>query len=119
MECDLRGEDILACLAAFDDGTVDLYYCIEYENKVWLVTAWWINQDTQVATPERMIRVDALTPTIQKCEPGSPYRYANILLPKVLIDDVSPALPGFEVRNLPKRPTVHRRDLRPLPPLFG
>ena len=87
--------------------------------KVWLVTAWWINNDTQVATPERMIRVDALEPRIQTCEPDSPWRYANILLPKVSIEDVSPDVPGFEVRNLPTRPTVHRRDLKPLPSLFA
>lgn len=95
MNCDLQEADILSCVAGFDDGTVQAYYCIEYEHKVWLVTAWWINNDTQVATPERMIRVDALEPRIQICEPESPFRYANILLPKVLIEDVSPDVPGF------------------------
>ena len=117
--CDLQARDILSCLAGFDDGTVQAYYCIEYDNKVWLVTAWWINRETDIASPERMIRVDSLELRIQKLPPGSPFQYANILLPKVLIDDVDPRIPRFEVRNLPTRPTVHRRDLKPLPPLFA
>ena len=33
MNCDLREADILSCVAGFDDGTVQSYYCIEYEHQ--------------------------------------------------------------------------------------
>ena len=110
---------ILNLLVGRDDGAVVPYYGIEHEGKLWLVTAWLIDKATGVATPERMIRVDSLSPRPQKCDPGSEFDYANILLPKTVIEGVSQDTPGFEVRSLPSTPVVHRRDLKPLPLLFG
>ncbi len=105
---------VLTLLVGRDDGVVRPYYGIEHEGKLWLVTAWIVNRSEQVATPERMIRVD----TFQKADPGSPFDYANVLLPKDVIEGVSQDTPGFEVRSLPDSPVVDARDLKPLPRLF-
>lgn len=97
-----------------DDGVVRSYYGIEHEGKLWLVTAWLIETATGLATPERMIRVD--TQPVQKIDdPGDRFHYANIQLPKTLIHDPYPDTTGYEVRNLPSSPVVHRRDLKTLP----
>lgn len=87
--------DILNLLVGRDDGVVQPYYGIEYEGKLWLVTAWLINLSTQDATPERMIRVDSLSPRIQRCEPGGEYHYANILLPKHVIEGTAQDTQGL------------------------
>lgn len=110
---------VLSLLVGRDDGLVLPYYGIEHEGKLWLVTAWIVNRRTQVATPERMIRVDALNPRIQKCEPGEEYDYANILLPKAVIEGAPQETPGYEVRSLPESPVVDARTLKPLPSLFS
>ena len=110
---------ILSLIVGHDDGVVCPYFGIEHEGKLWLVTAWLINRDKQVATPERMIRVDALSPRPSKCEPGARFDYVNILLPKAVIEGVSQDIPGFEVRSLPDSPVVDARDLKPLPLLFS
>ncbi len=102
---------ILTLLVGRDDGVVRPYYGIEHEGKLWLVTAWIVNRSEQVATPERMIRVD----TFQKAEPGSPFDYVNVLLPKDLIEVVSQDTLGFEVRSLPDSPVVNARHLKTLP----
>lgn len=109
---------ILSLVVGRDDGMVLPYYGIEHEGKLWLVTAWLIDRATGEATPERMIRVDALSQKIQKCEPGDKFDYANIQLPKAVIEGVSQDIPGFEVRSLPDSPVVHRSELKPLPSLF-
>lgn len=105
---------ILSLLVGRDDGVVLPYYGIEHEEKLWLVTAWLKNLSTGKATPERMIRVDKF----QKAEEG-PFDYANILLPKAVIEGVSQDTPGFEVRSLPDSPVVDSCDLKPLPLLFS
>ena len=110
---------ILNLVVGRDDGAVLPYYGIEYEGKLWLVTAWLKNLRTGKATPERMIRVDTLSPKIQKCDPGERFDYANILLPKAVIEGVSQDIPGYEVRSLPDSPSVESADLKPLPVLFG
>ncbi len=110
---------ILSLIVGRGDGVVCPYFGIEYEGKLWLVTAWLKNLATGKATPERMIRVDALVPKIQKCEPGDKFDYANILLPKAVIEGVSQDIPGFEVRVLPDSPVVDSRELKPLPLLFS
>ncbi len=110
---------ILTLLVGRDDGVVRPYYGIEHEGKLWLVTAWLVDRNRGVATPERMIRVDALEPRPGKCDPGEKYDYANILLPKDVIEGVSQDTPGFEVRSLPDSPVVDSRDLKPLPQLFS
>ncbi len=102
-------------MAGLDDGTIRPYYGIYYEGKLWLVTAWIVNPDTQEATPERMIRVDSLEPRPTKCEPGHNFDYVNILLSKAVIEWDDPDIPNIEVRNLPRKPVVDRRDLKPLP----
>ena len=102
---------ILTLLVGCDDGVVRPYFGIEHEGKLWLVTAWIVNRIEQVATPERMIRVD----TFQKAEPDSAFDYANILLPKDVIEGVSQDTPGFEVRSLPDSPVVDARHLKTLP----
>ncbi len=102
---------ILTLLVGRDDGVVRPYYGIEHEGKLWLVTAWIVNRSEQVATPERMIRVD----TFQTADPDSAFDFVNILLPKDVIDGRSEAPPGFEVRSLPDSPTVDPRDLKTLP----
>lgn len=117
--CDLTAKDLLCCLVGFDDGAVEPRYCIEYEAKVWCVTAWWIERTTDIARPERMLRVDGPEATLHLCEPGGPWKYAGVLLPRAAVDDVDPHIPGVEVRNLPARPTIHRRDLKTLPTLLG
>ena len=109
---------VLNLLVGRDDGVVMPYYGIEHEGKLWLVTAWLIDRTTGAATPERMIRVDALSPRPQKCDPGEKFHYTNILLPKAVIEGVSQDTPGFEVRSLPSSPVVSRGDLKPLPQLF-
>lgn len=105
----------LALLVGRDDGYVRPYLGIEYEGKVWLVTAWLIDRAKQTATPERMIRVDTLDPRPQKCQPGERFDYANILLPKAVIEGVSQDTPGYEVRSLPSLPEVPAHELRALP----
>lgn len=106
---------VLSLIVGHDDGTIKPYYGIEYEGKLWLVTAWLIDRATGAATPERMIRVDLLSPRIQKCEPGQKFDYANILLPRAVIEGASQDTPGYEVRSLPGLPLVHRSDLKTLP----
>jgi hypothetical protein len=110
---------ILTLVVGRDDGVVLPYYGIEHEGKLWLVTAWLIDRSRQEAMPERMIRVDSLTPRPQRCDPGSKFDYENILLPKAVIEGVSQEAPGFEVRNLPDSPVVDSRELKPLPSLFS
>ena len=102
---------ILTLLVARDDGVVRPYYGIEHEGKLWLVTAWLVDRNRGVATPERMIRVD----TFQKADPDSAFDYVNMLLPKDVIEGVSQETPGFEVRSLPDSPRVDPRHLKPLP----
>ena len=109
---------ILSCLVGHDDGTVIPYYCIEHEDGLWLVTAWLVDHQERVAVPERMIRVDSLDRPAKPCEPGERFDYVVPLLPKALIEEVSPDTRGFEVRNLPDSPVVDSRDLKPLPSLF-
>ena len=106
---------VLTLLVGRDDGVVRPYYGVEHEGKLWLVTAWIVDRSRGVATPERMIRVD----TFQKADPGSPFDYANVLLPKDVIEGVSQDTPGFEVRSLPDSPVVNSHDLKPLPQLFS
>ena len=110
---------VLSLIVGRDDGAVVPYFGIEYENKLWLITAWVVNQSTGVGTPERMIRVDSLDRPPQKCDPGYKYDYIIQLLPKDVIEGVSEEIPGFEVRSLPEKPTVHRDELFQLPNLFG
>ena len=110
---------VLTLLVGRDDGVVRPYYGIEHEGKLWLVTAWIVDRSRGVATPERMIRVDALEPRPGKCDPEEKCDYANILLPKDVIDGVSQDTPGFEVRSLPDSPVVDSHDLKPLPQLFS
>ena len=110
---------ILSLLVGRDDGVVQPYFGIEHEGKLWLVTAWLVDRRQGVATPERMFRVDALDPRPQKCGPGERFDYANILLPKDVIEGVSQDTPGFEVRSLPDSPVVDSRALKPLPLLFS
>ena len=110
---------VLSLLVGRDDGVVQSYFGIEHEGKLWLVTAWLIDRGTGEATPERMIRVDSLPQKIQKCEPGGRFDYANIQLPKAVIEGASQETPGFEVRSLPDSPRVHRSDLFELPSVFG
>ena len=107
---------VLNLLVGLDDGFLMPYYGIIHEGSLWLVTAWLIEQATGIATPERMIRVSLVG--IQKCGPGERFHYANILLPRAVIEGVSQDTPGFEVRSLPDSPRVHRSDLKPLPRLF-
>ena len=111
--------NVLTLLVGLDDGSIQSYYGIEHEGKMWLVTAWLIDRATQVATPERMIRVDSLSPRPSKCELGDRFDYANILLPRAVIEGVSQETLGYEVRSLPKLPRVHRSALKILPSLFG
>ena len=118
MYCHLRilmNSNVLTLLVGLDDGAVQSYYGIEHEGKLWLVTAWLIDRATQVATPERMIRVDSLSPRPSKCELGDRFDYANILLPRAVIEGVSQETLGYEVRSLPKLPQVHRSALKILP----
>ena|SRR3989337_201452 len=109
--------DILVLIVGRDDGVVQPYYGIEYEDKLWLVTSWLIEIATGLATPQRMIRVD-LQPVQKIDEPGEKFHYANILLPKALIHDPYPDTTGYEVRNLPSSPVVPRSTLKMLPSLF-
>lgn len=111
---------ILHLIVGRDDGAVLPYYGIEHEGKLWLVTAWLINRATQKATPERMIRVDSRDKDQHpvKCDPGDDFDYANILLPKAVIEGVSQDAQGFEVRSLPDSPVVDARDLKTLPSIF-
>lgn len=109
--------DILTLIVGLDDGVVQSYYGIEYEGKLWLVTAWLIETATGLATPERMIRVD-LQPVQKIDDPGDKFDYANILLPRALIHDPCPDTTGYEVRNLPSSPVVHRSVLKMLPSIF-
>ncbi len=106
---------VLTLLVGRDDSVVRPYYGIEHEGKLWLVTAWLVDRNRGVATPERMIRVD----TFQKPDPDSPFDYVNVLLPKDVIEGVSQDTPGFEVRSLPDSPVVNSHDLKPLPQLFS
>ena len=98
-------------LVGRDDGVARPYFGVEHEGKLWLVTAWLVDRNKQVATPERMIRVD----TFQKADPDSAFDYVNMLLPRDVIEGVSQDTPGFEVRSLPDSPIVNARDLKPLP----
>lgn len=105
-------------LVGHDDGTVESYFGIEHEGKLWLVTAWLIDRAKNTATPERMIRVDSLDRRPMKNDPGTRFDYVNIQLPRAVIVGASQEIPGFEVRSLPDSPTVDPRDLKPLPSIF-
>ena len=109
---------VLTLLVGLDDGIVQTYFGIEHEGKLWLVTSWLIENATQEGVPERMIRVDSLHPPPQKCEPGGKFDYANILLPRAVIEGVSQDIPGYEVQSLPDSPRVRRSDLYILPSVF-
>jgi hypothetical protein len=106
----------LALLVGRDDGTVQGYYGVWHEGKLWLVTAWIVDLSTQEGTPERMIRVDSSR--AMPGDTGSKFDYVNILLPKAVIEGVAQDIPGFEVRSLPDSPRVRRSDLKPLPSIF-
>ncbi len=106
---------VLTLLVGRDDSVVRPYYGIEHEGKLWLVTAWLVDRNRGVATPERMIRVD----TFQKADQDSAFDFVNMLLPKDVIEGVSQESPGFEVRSLPDSPVVDARHLKPLPWLFS
>lgn len=109
---------ILTLLVGRDDGVVESYYGVEWEGKVWLVNAWLIDRATGNAIPERMVRVDNLSPRPQKCEPGGKFDYANVLLPKEVIEGPAEVV-GYEVRIMPDAPRVRREQLKPLPSVFG
>lgn len=102
---------VMSCIVGLDDGHVLPYYCIQHEGALWLVTAWLIENDTQVAVPERMIRLDSY----QKAEPGSRFQYINVLLPRAVIEGLSQDTPGFEVRSLPNSPRIGRHLIKMLP----
>ena len=104
---------VLTLVVGLDDGHVQTYFGIEHEEKLWLVTAWLRAPGQEEFVPERMIRVDSLA--AQRCEPGSRFDYANVLLPRAMIEGVSQETPGFEVRSLPDSPCVLRSDLYTLP----
>lgn len=106
---------IMSCLVGHDDGTNLPYSCIEYEGKLWLVTAWLTDFATRLAVPERMIRLDLLSPRPKKCAPGSQFDFEKIQLPRDVIDGLADVVPGFEVRDLPGAPVVDSRELKPLP----
>ena len=110
---------VLTLVVGLDDGAVQTYFGIEHEGKLWLVTAWLINQATGDATPERMIRVDSLARPPTKCDLGHKFDYLIQLLPRAVIEGASQETPGYEVRSLPDSPQVHRRDLYILPSIFG
>lgn len=106
-------------LVGYDDGTVSPNLGIEYENGLWLVTAWLVNPASGEATPERMIRLDTLqTPPTKLDPPDLGFDYANVLLPRAVVEGRTQETPGYEVRSLPEKPVAHRRDLRTLPDLF-
>lgn len=105
---------IMSCLVGHDDGSAHPYSCIEYEGKLWLVTAWLTDYTTRLAVPERMIRLDLLRPRPKKCAPGSPFDFEEIRLPGAVIEGPG-EVHGFEVRDLPNAPVVDSRELRPLP----
>ena len=110
---------ILTLLVGLDDGFVQTYFGIKHEGKLWLVTRWLIAPDSVEATPERMIRVDSLQPPPMECQAGERFHYANVLLPRSVIEGASQEAPGFEVRSLPDSQRVHRRHLYLLPTIFG
>lgn len=109
---------ILTLIVGRDDGMVQSYFGVEHDGKLWLVNAWLIESATGIAIPERMVRVDSLSPRPQKCEPGEKFDYVNILLPQAVIDGPGDA-PGYEIRILPDGPRVRREQLKPLPSVFG
>lgn len=109
---------VLTLLVGLDDGTVQSYFGIEHEGKLWLVTSWLVDRASGDATPERMIRVDSLEPRPTKCPPGERFHYANVLLPRSVIEGVTQESPGFEVRSLPDSPRVRRDQLYQLPSIF-
>ena len=110
---------VLSLLVGCDDGTVQSYFGIWHEGKLWLVTAWIVNKASGEATPERMIRVDSLSPSLQKCGPKDRFDFANILLPISVIAGKTEDTEGYEVRSLPDSPVVHRNDLYTLPSFFS
>jgi hypothetical protein len=107
---------ILKMVVRTDDGCVETQFGVEHEGKVWVVTSWLVNLESGRATPERMIRVD--TQAIEKCAPGGPFDYTNILLPRDLIEGGSPDSTGYEVRDFPDAPLVDRSELKALPSMF-
>lgn len=110
---------VLTLIVGYDDGTIQSHYGIKHEDKLWLVTAWLKNLYTGVATPERMIRVDTPDQNVLECEAGSLFDYANILLPRAVIEDAYQEVQGYEVRNLPDSPKIPSADLKMLPNLFS
>lgn len=106
---------VLTLLVGRDDGVVISHFGVEHDGKLWLVTAWLIDRATGNAVPERMIRVDNLSPRPTKGDAGDKFDYMNILLPRAVIEGVTEAAAGFEVRSLPSSPIVHRSELFELP----
>ena len=109
---------LLTLVVGRDDGVVQSYFGVEWEDKLWLVNAWLIDRATGMAIPERMVRVDNLSPQPQKCEVGERFDYANVLLPTAVIEGPGEP-PGYEVRVMPDAPQIHRSHLKPLPSIFG
>jgi hypothetical protein len=108
---------VLALLVGRDDGVVQSYFGVEWEEKLWLVNAWLIDPATDVAIPERMVRVDNLSPRPQKCDPGGKFDYMNVLLPKAVIE-ARQEVSGYEVRVMPDEPRVRRDQLNALPSIL-
>ncbi|MCM2252942.1 MAG: hypothetical protein NDJ19_11335 [Ramlibacter sp.] len=107
---------ILTLVVKTDDGCVETHFGIEHEGKLWLVTSWLTQMATGQATPERMIRVD--TQPLEKCAPGGPFHYTNILLPREVIEGTAGNSSGYEVRDFPDAPVVGPDDLKILPSVF-
>lgn len=104
---------VLVLMVVRDDAVVCPHFGVFHDSKLWLVTAWLIDPNTQVATPERMIRVDEYR------ESDHPhFDYEDVRLPKALIEGLTQDAPGYEVRSLPGAPRVHRRHLKMLPSIF-
>jgi len=105
-------------LTGYDDGTVREHMGVEFEGGLWLVTTWLVDRASGIATPERMVRLDTLPHPPQRCSVGDPYDYANVLLPRSVIEGRTEDAPGYEVRSLPDSPRARRSDLRVLPGRF-
>lgn len=110
---------VLTLFVGLDDGRARAYFGVAHEGKTWLVTRWLIDRARQEAVPERMIRVDSLSPRPLEHEPGDLFDFSNILLPIRVIEGLTQEAPGYEVRSLPSSPRVHLSDLYMLPVVPG
>lgn len=104
---------VISLIVGCDDGRLLPHYGLVYEEKLWLVPSWRVDNEREALIPERMIQLDWARSTLNG--PESRWDYTvSMSLPKDVLDGRSLSLKGYEVRIHPNEPTVDPRQIKPL-----